>query len=247
MATICLYGAASDRISDDYRDDVFALGAEMGKRGHKMIYGAGATGLMGAAARGMDSVGGHVIGVTPHFMHELEPVYDCTELINTETMAERKNIMEKYGEAFVIVPGGIGTFDEFFQVLTLKELGRLGKKPIVLFNVDGYYNPWLMPSVMVSSAALFVLAPWSCSMCATLQLQFLISSKKNLQCNTKPHRISGGVLLFTLLFLHFCDVHQVMIHLLAYTLFCVFTPLHTAQIVVICDKSAFLAWHLGIN
>lgn len=141
MATICLYGAASDRISNDYRDDVFALGQEIGTRGHKLIYGAGSTGLMGAAARGMDSVGGHVIGVTPHFMHELEPVHDCTELINTETMAERKLIMEQRGEAFVIVPGGIGTFDEFFQVLTLKELGQLGNKPIVLFNVDGYYNP----------------------------------------------------------------------------------------------------------
>lgn len=141
MATICLYGAASDRISDDYRDDVFALGQEMGKRGHQMIYGAGETGLMGAAARGMDSVGGHIIGVTPRFMHDLEPVYKCTELINTETMAERKLIMEQRGDAFVIVPGGIGTFDEFFQVLTLKELGQLGNKPIILFNVDGYYNP----------------------------------------------------------------------------------------------------------
>lgn len=141
MAIICLYGAASDRISDDYRDDVFALGQEMGKRGHQMIYGAGETGLMGAAARGMDSVGGHIIGVTPRFMHDLEPVYNCTELINTETMAERKLIMERRGEAFVIVPGGVGTFDEFFQVLTLKELGQLGKKPIILFNVDGYYNP----------------------------------------------------------------------------------------------------------
>lgn len=141
MAIICLYGAASDRISDDYRDDVFALGQEMGKRGHQMIYGAGETGLMGAAARGMDSVGGHIIGVTPRFMHDLEPVYKCTELINTETMAERKLIMEQRGDAFVIVPGGIGTFDEFFQVLTLKELGQLGNKPIILFNVDGYYNP----------------------------------------------------------------------------------------------------------
>lgn len=141
MATICLYGAASDRISDDYRDDVFSLGQEIAKRGHRMIYGAGASGLMGAAARGMDSVGGHIIGVTPHFMHDLEPVYPCTELINTETMAERKYIMEQQGEAFVIVPGGIGTFDEFFQVLTLKELGQLENKPIVLFNVDGYYNP----------------------------------------------------------------------------------------------------------
>ena len=141
MAIICLYGAASDRISDDYRDDVFSLGQEIGRRGHKLIYGAGSTGLMGAAARGMDDVGGHVIGVTPHFMHDIEPIYNCTELINTETMAERKFIMEQRGEAFVIVPGGIGTFDEFFQVLTLKELGQLGNKPIVLFNVDGYYNP----------------------------------------------------------------------------------------------------------
>lgn len=142
MATICLYGAASDRIAKDYMEDVFALGQEMGRRGHTMIYGAGATGLMGAAARGMDDVGGYIIGVTPHFMHKHEPIYECTELINTDTMAERKYIMEKRADAFVVVPGGIGTFDEFFQAITLKELGQLDKH-IVIFNVDGYFDKLL--------------------------------------------------------------------------------------------------------
>ncbi len=140
MATICLYGAASDNIDQSYVDQVFRLGQAMGRKGYKLVYGAGATGLMGAAARGVDSVGGYIIGVTPEFMDEIEPIYPCTELVETKTMAERKSIMEQRGDAFVIVPGGIGTFDEFFQVLTLKELGRLGDKPIVIFDVNGYYD-----------------------------------------------------------------------------------------------------------
>lgn len=141
MAIICIYGAASDRINTLFTNNVYELGRKMGKRGHGLIYGAGATGLMGAAARGMTDVGGKIIGVTPHFMHEFEPIYDkCTELIDTKTMAERKETMENGADAFIVVPGGIGTFDEFFQILTLKELGQLGNKPIALFNIGGYYN-----------------------------------------------------------------------------------------------------------
>ena len=86
-------------------------------------------------ALAFDAEGGKIVGVTPHFMHKLEPVSDlCTELIATETMAERKTIMEEKADAFVIVPGGIGTFDEFFQILTLRVLGR-HSKPIILYNV----------------------------------------------------------------------------------------------------------------
>jgi len=140
MSTICLYGAASSRIDDDYVEEVYLLGQEMGKRGFRMIYGAGASGLMGAAARGMTSVGGYVIGVTPRFMHKFEPIFDCSEIIDTKTMARRKEVMEETADAFIVVPGGVGTFDEFFQILTLKELGQLGNKPIVLFNVNGYYD-----------------------------------------------------------------------------------------------------------
>ena len=140
---ITLYGAASERIDRDYMEDVEALGRVMAKRGHTMVFGAGATGLMGAAARGMHAEGGRIIGITPHFMHKLEPISElCTELIATETMAERKTLMEDKAEAFVIVPGGVGTFDEFFQILTLRVLGR-HEKPIILYNIKGFWNGML--------------------------------------------------------------------------------------------------------
>lgn len=140
MACICVYGAASDRIRVSYVESVEHLGHLIALHNHSIIYGAGASGLMGAVARGMTEYGGHVIGVTPHFIHKFEPIYDCSEIINTETMAERKSIMESHADAFIVVPGGIGTFDEFFQILTLKELDQLGNKPIVLLNVDHYYD-----------------------------------------------------------------------------------------------------------
>ena len=137
---ITLYGAASDRIDRAYFEGVEALGRAIARRGHTMVFGAGSTGLMGAAARGVAAEHGNIIGVTPHFMHTLEPVSElCTELIATETMAERKAIMEEKADAFVIVPGGIGTFDEFFQILTLKVLGR-HNKPIILYNINGFWD-----------------------------------------------------------------------------------------------------------
>lgn len=139
---ICIYGAASNEISDKYIKAVEALGAEMAKRGHGMVFGAGGHGLMGAAARGVHSAGGHVIGVIPSFFKDenIEEIYyDSDELIFTENMAQRKATMEDHADAFIIVPGGIGTFEEFFQVLTLKQLGR-HSKPIALFDVDGYYK-----------------------------------------------------------------------------------------------------------
>lgn len=137
---ITLYGAASDRIDRAYIEGVETLGRSIARRGHTMVFGAGSTGLMGAAARGMAAEHGRIIGVTPHFMHNLEPVSDlCTELIATETMAERKSIMEEKADAFIIVPGGIGTFDEFFQILTLKVLGQ-HNKPIILYNINGFWD-----------------------------------------------------------------------------------------------------------
>lgn len=137
---ITLYGAASDEIDAVYIEAVERLGRVMAKRGHTLVFGAGATGLMGAAARGVHAAGGRIVGITPRFMHELEPVSDlCTELILTDTMAERKTLMEDRAEAFLIVPGGVGTYDEFFQILTLRVLGR-HEKPILLYNVAGFWD-----------------------------------------------------------------------------------------------------------
>ena len=137
---ICLYGASSNEIAPGYIRQTEILGEKMGARGHALIFGGGAAGLMGAAARGMSRAGGKIIGVAPTFFNVDGVLYPhCTEFIYTETMRERKFEMEERADAFIIAPGGIGTFEEFFEVLTLKQLGR-HNKPIALFNVDGYYG-----------------------------------------------------------------------------------------------------------
>ncbi len=139
---ICVYGSASEKIDEGYKKDCYTLGKFLGENGNSLVFGAGSRGLMGATARGFKSAGAHVFGVIPKFFKEngYEGIfYDADELCFTETMAERKQTMEDACEAFVIVPGGIGTFEEFFQVLTLKQLGR-HKKAIVVYNSQGYYD-----------------------------------------------------------------------------------------------------------
>ena len=140
VMNITLYGASSDRMDDKYKKAVHALGEALAAKGHTLVYGAGMRGLMAAAAAGARSRGGRLIGVTTDFMHEIEPPYEgCDELIYAKSMSERKQIMESLGDAFVTVPGGIGTFDEFFQVLTLRLLGR-HEKPLILFNPFGFWD-----------------------------------------------------------------------------------------------------------
>ena len=139
---ICVYGAASPTIDADYIEKVESLGAEMAKRGHSLVFGGGGNGLMGAAARGVRSGSGRIVGVIPKFFEDdaVEAICDfCDELIFTDTMRQRKQIMEDNADAFIVVPGGIGTFEEFFEILTLKQLCR-HNKPIALYNINGYYD-----------------------------------------------------------------------------------------------------------
>ena len=137
---ICLYGASSNTIAKSYIDPTEELGAKIAERGHTLIYGGGGAGLMGAAARGVYSRGGRIIGVVPSFLNVDGILFDnCNEMIFTETMRERKQLMEEKSDAFVMVPGGLGTFDEFFEILTLKQLGR-HSKPVAVFNINGYFD-----------------------------------------------------------------------------------------------------------
>lgn len=137
---ICVYGASSDAIDREYITTVEKMGEEMARRGHNLVYGAGAQGLMGAAARGAAKGGGKIIGVSPSFFKVDGVLYDkCTEMIFTETMRERKQIMEERSDAFVMTPGGVGTFEEFFEILTLKQLNR-HQKAIAVLNLNGYYD-----------------------------------------------------------------------------------------------------------
>ena len=124
---ICVFGASSSTIDKSYVSQVEELGRKIADRGHGLVYGAGAS------------------GVVPNFFDDEDMgvdgriFQDCTELIRTDTMRERKRIMEERADAFVIVPGGIGTFEEFFEVFTLKQLER-HNKAIAILNVNGYYN-----------------------------------------------------------------------------------------------------------
>lgn len=139
---ICVFGAASNEIDKKYINAVEKLSFELAKRGHDLVFGAGGQGLMGAAAVGFKKGGANIIGVIPTFFKEanIEAIYkECDELIFTETMRERKGKMEDLADAFIIVPGGVGTFEEFFEVLTLKQLAR-HNKPIAVYNYDGYYD-----------------------------------------------------------------------------------------------------------
>ncbi len=139
---ICVYGAASPTIDEKYIKATEALGERLAKRGHSLVFGGGGNGLMGAAARGFQKGNAHIIGVIPKFFQEegVEAICDfCDELILPDTMRERKQIMEDKADAFLIVPGGIGTYEEFFEILTLKQLCR-HSKPIALYNLFGYYN-----------------------------------------------------------------------------------------------------------
>ncbi|MBQ8427944.1 MAG: TIGR00730 family Rossman fold protein [Clostridia bacterium] len=139
---ICVFGAASPTIDKEYIDKVEVLGAEMAKKGHSLVFGGGGNGLMGATARGVRSQGGYILGIVPEFFEDenIENLFlDCDKLIETKTMRERKQLMEDNADAFIIVPGGIGTFEEFFEILTLKQLCR-HNKPIAIYNIRGYYD-----------------------------------------------------------------------------------------------------------
>ena len=139
---ICVFGAASKTIDEKYLIAVEEMGEFFAKRGNNLVFGAGNTGSMGAAARGFKKGGGRIHGVVPSFFkNDLSDFVNwrCDKLTLTDTMRERKSIMEREADAFIIAPGGIGTFEEFFEVLTLKQLGQ-HRKPIAVYNVCGYYN-----------------------------------------------------------------------------------------------------------
>lgn len=140
---ICLYGASSSDIDEIFIIKTEELGEKLARAGHNLVYGGGAGGLMGAAARGIINGGGEVIGVAPTFFQVDGVLFpDCTDFIFTETMRERKRIMEEKADGFVAVPGGIGTFDELFEIISLKQLGR-HNKPVAVYNINGYFNAFI--------------------------------------------------------------------------------------------------------
>lgn len=140
MASICVYCSSSNAIADTYPPVAAALGRELARRNHTLVYGGGAVGLMGVMAEAAHESGGTVKGVIPAKLQDREGIaYDADELVVTETMRERKRIMYQNADAFVVLPGGYGTVEEFMEVLTLKQLGY-HDHPIVVLNVEGFFD-----------------------------------------------------------------------------------------------------------
>lgn len=138
---ICIYGASSADLTQSYYDAAEELGRALSLRGHGLVFGGGRNGLMGACARGVSAGGGEILGVAPRFFDEPGVLYEkCTDFIFTDTMRQRKQLMEERSDAVVVLPGGIGTYEEFFEMLTLRQLGQSGKA-IAILNTNGYYAP----------------------------------------------------------------------------------------------------------
>lgn len=140
---ICVYSASSGQVPQVYVEAAELLGTTMARQGHSLINGAGRTGLMGATANAILAAGGKAIGVIPEFMVERGWQHSgMTRLVITPDMHRRKEAMAEMSDACIALPGGVGTLEELLEIITWKQLG-LYIKPIVLLNINGYFNPLL--------------------------------------------------------------------------------------------------------
>lgn len=143
LSSVCVYCGASARVADVHKEAAHALGDGLARRGMRMVYGGGRVGLMGIAADAAIAAGGEVVGIIPEHIQSAEVEHTgLTELHVVDSMHTRKRMMVERSDAFVILPGGLGTLDEAFEILTWKQL-QLHDKPIVIADVDGYWRPLL--------------------------------------------------------------------------------------------------------
>ncbi len=140
MKSITVFCGSSFGSDEIYKEQATLLGETLAKQDVQLIYGGADVGLMGAVANGTLNAGGKVIGVLPHFLQSKEIAHKkLTELILVETMHERKTKMNELCDGVIVLPGGYGTLEEFFEMITWAQLG-LHKKPIAVLNIDGFYD-----------------------------------------------------------------------------------------------------------
>lgn len=138
---VCVYCSSSEAVSNGLRRLAADVGVGLAVRGWDLVYGGGAVGLMGVTARAALEGGARVTGVIPDKLVDRElALRDVTELIRTRTMRERKQLMDERSDAFLILPGGIGTLEELIEMLSLRQLGY-HDRPIVVLDADGFWAP----------------------------------------------------------------------------------------------------------
>ena len=140
---ICIFGAASSLIAPRYTEVAYEVGKHLAKAGIYMVFGGGNEGMMGACARGVHAQRGHVTGIIPEFFKdgEGELLYeDCDEVIYTPDIRTRIKLMEEMSDGFIVLPGGVGTLEEFFDIYVSLCLDRMAK-PMAVLDVNGYFDP----------------------------------------------------------------------------------------------------------
>lgn len=143
MKRITVFCGSSSGVEDIYQTQAFELGKTLAKQNIELVYGGANVGLMGAVANGVLAQGGKVIGVLPTFLRSKEIAHQgLTKLILVDSMHERKTKMNELCDGVIALPGGFGTLDELFEMLTWAQLG-LHKKPIAILNIDGFYDSLL--------------------------------------------------------------------------------------------------------
>jgi uncharacterized protein (TIGR00730 family) len=153
MKSVVVFCGSSAGNEPVYIEQAYELGRTLAKRGLALVYGGAKVGLMGAVADGALQANGKVIGVLPHFLQQKELAHnDLTELILVDTMHERKTKMNELSDAVIALPGGFGTMEELFEMLTWGQLG-LHRKPVGLLNTNGFYDPLLQLAQTMNSKA----------------------------------------------------------------------------------------------
>ncbi|ACI98341.1 TIGR00730 family Rossman fold protein [Rhodospirillum centenum] len=141
IRSVCVYCGSSGQVADTYKQAAHDLGRRIGAAGLRLVYGGGRVGLMGITADAALAEGGEVVGIIPEHIQALEVDHTgLTELHVVDSMHTRKAMMVSRSDAFVILPGGLGTLDEAFEIITWRQL-RLHDKPIIIVDVDGYWAP----------------------------------------------------------------------------------------------------------
>lgn len=141
--SVCVFCGAAEGTDPAFTDAASELGTTLGEASIGLIYGGARIGIMGTLARSALRAGSHVTGIIPGHIHEIEPSMDeVHQLVLVDTMHERKMMMFEGSDAFVVLPGGIGTLDETIELLTWRQLGLHGK-PVVLINISGFWNPFV--------------------------------------------------------------------------------------------------------
>lgn len=136
---IVVYCSSQEGLEEKYRLLARDLGTWIGQQGHTLLYGGSNAGLMHITAVAVNEAGGHIVGVIPEmFRHRIDPV--CDEVVYTANLGDRKQYMIEHGDVFVVMPGGIGTLDEWMSTLAVMTIGNDDPRPIIVANIDGLYD-----------------------------------------------------------------------------------------------------------